>query len=184
MAIPHFLVIPYPVLGHVNPLLQFSHVLAKHGCKVTFLNTESSHKRARASSSESESEGSHIKFVTLPDGLGSEDDRNDPFKVLSSIKATMPDKLPKLIEDVNNALDGENKVSCIVVSINMGWALQVGRKLGIKGAVLFPASATTMASCDCIEMLIDDGIISSENGKSSYISLYMRVQFNLELLII
>ncbi|KAJ1421488.1 UDP-glucuronosyl/UDP-glucosyltransferase [Sesbania bispinosa] len=161
---PHFLVIPYPVLGHINPLLQFSQVLAKHGCKITFLNTEFSHKRASpAGGAELDNlEGSQIiKFVTLPDGLDPEDDRSDQVKVLFSIKSNMPAMLPKLIEDIN-ALDVDNKIACIVVTMNMGWALEVGHKLGIKGAFLWPASATSLASCDCIPQLIDDGIIDSD----------------------
>ncbi|RYR60479.1 hypothetical protein Ahy_A04g017545 [Arachis hypogaea] len=59
----------------------------------------------------------------------------------------MPSMLPKLIEDIN-ALDTNNKITCIVATINMGWALEVGRKLGIKCALLFPASATTMGVFD------------------------------------
>ena len=167
MGVPHFLVIPYPVLGHVNPHMQFSQALAKLGCKITFVNTEFTHKRLKAASSGHEhSMESHINLVSLPDGLDSEDDRNDQTKVAFSIKNTMPEKLHKLIEDIN-AVDGENKISCIMVSVNTGWALEVGQKLGIKGALLFPASATFLGSCECIQRLIDEGIIDSENGKKN-----------------
>ncbi|KAF7822419.1 UDP-glycosyltransferase 83A1-like [Senna tora] len=165
----HFLVIPFPVLGHVNPFMQFSHVVAKHGCKVTFLNTESSQKRANQAASASASASSdqtaaRINFVTLPDGLDPEDERNDPLKFLFSIKTSMPPLLPKLIEEVNELDGGENKISCIVVSMNMGWALEVGQKMGIKGALLFPGSATTLACTDSMHRLIDEGIIDPQNG--------------------
>ncbi|TKY65103.1 UDP-glycosyltransferase 83A1 [Spatholobus suberectus] len=160
MGIPHFLCIPFPVQGHVNPLMQLSLLLAKHGCKVTFVHTEFSHKRANTAGSD-DHEGSQMKLVTLPDGLGPEDDRSDVTKVLLSIKSTMPARLPKLIQDIN-ALDVDNKITCIIVTINMGWALEVGRKLGIKGALLCPASATSLASAVCIPRLIDDGIIDSQ----------------------
>ncbi|KAI9091226.1 hypothetical protein K1719_028290 [Acacia pycnantha] len=164
---PHFLVIPFPVLGHVNPLMQFSQVLAKNGCKVTFLNTEYSQKRMAASSSEQHNNNNEnpINIVTLPDGLSDEDDRSKPIEFVQSVKATMPEKLPKLIEEVNNNNGNEeSKISCIVVSMNMGWALELGHKLGIKGAVMFPGSATSNASIDCVERLIHDGIIDSETG--------------------
>ncbi|KAL2329882.1 hypothetical protein Fmac_017463 [Flemingia macrophylla] len=98
MGIPHFLCIPYPVQGHVNPLVQFSLALAKHGCKVTFLHTEFSLKRDNTAASANNFEGSQMKVVTLPDGLGPEDDRSDMAKVILSIKNTMPARLPKLIE--------------------------------------------------------------------------------------
>ncbi|XP_054778095.1 UDP-glycosyltransferase 83A1-like [Prosopis cineraria] len=168
--IPHFLVIPFPVLGHVNPLMQFSEVLAKHGCKVTFLNTEFSQKRVMAAAASSSHHHQHsknnslIKTVTLPDGLSEDDDRSKPIEFIQSVKSTMPGKLPKLIEDVNNGEGQDSKISCIVVSMNMGGALEVAQKLGIKGAVLFPASATSMASVACVQRLIDDGIIDPETG--------------------
>ncbi|AES77648.1 putative UDP-glucuronosyl/UDP-glucosyltransferase [Medicago truncatula] len=157
--LPHFLVIPFPVQGHVNPLMQFSQVLAKHGCKVTFLHTEFNHKRSKTGVFEQDK----IQVMTLPDGLESEDDRSDIKKVILSIKSTMPSKLPKLIEEVN-ALNVESKINCIVVTFNMGWALEVGHNLGIKGALLFPASATTLACGVCVHKLIEDGIIDSQGN--------------------
>lgn len=159
MGIPHFLAISYPIPGHINPLMQFSHLLSKHGCKITFLNTDYIHKRINKNNLKNE-QTTTINFVTLPDGLEPEDDRSNHKKVISSIKRNMPLMLPKLIEEVND-LDVENKVSCIVVTFNMGWALEVGVKLGIKGALFWTASATSLACCYRIPQLIYDGIIDS-----------------------
>ncbi|XP_020219018.2 UDP-glycosyltransferase 83A1 [Cajanus cajan] len=163
MGVPHFLVIPYPVQGHVNPLMQLCEALAKHGCKITFVHTEFNHKRANSAGAGPDNlkGSSRIKFVTLPDGLDPEDDRSDFNKVISSIKGNMPAMLPKLIADIN-ALDVDNCITCIVGTMNMGWALEVGNKLGIKGALLWTASATSLAACYCIPSLIHDGIIDPD----------------------
>ncbi|KAG5001166.1 UDP-glycosyltransferase 83A1 [Glycine soja] len=140
--------------------MQFSLLLVKHGCKVTFVHTEFSLKRTKTSGADN-LEHSQVKLVTLPDGLEAEDDRSDVTKLLLSIKSNMPALLPKLIEDIN-ALDADNKITCIIVTFNMGWPLEVGHKLGIKGALLCPASATSLASAACIPKLIHDGIIDSQ----------------------
>ncbi|KAK7394418.1 hypothetical protein VNO78_14946 [Psophocarpus tetragonolobus] len=105
--------------------------------------------------------GSQVELVTLSDGLDPEDDRTDVTKLLLSIKSTMPARLSKLIQHIN-ALDVHNKITCIIVTFNMGWALEVGHKLGIKGALLCPASATSLASAACIPKLLGDGIIDSQ----------------------
>ncbi|KOM29947.1 hypothetical protein LR48_Vigan843s000900 [Vigna angularis] len=160
MGIPHFLCLPLPIQGHVNPLMQFSLLLAKHGCKVTFVHTEFSNKRANTAGGDNKEEAL-VKMVTLPDGLDPQDDRSDVAKLLVSMKSTMPALLPKLIQDID-ASDVENKITCIIVTINMGWALEVGNEMGIKGALLCPASATSLASAACIPNLIEDGIIDSQ----------------------
>ncbi|KAK7340619.1 hypothetical protein VNO77_21327 [Canavalia gladiata] len=159
MSYPHFLIMPYPILGHINPLLQFSQILAQHGCKITFLITEFNQERLNNAIDHL---GSHIKFVSLPDGLAPEDDRSDQPKVILSLRRTMPTKLHKLIQDIN-ALNGD-KITCMIVSKNIGWALDVGHKLGIKGALLWPASATSLLSFQSIPRLINDGIIDPETG--------------------
>ncbi|TKY65107.1 UDP-glycosyltransferase 83A1 [Spatholobus suberectus] len=161
MGIPHFLAIPYPILGHMNPLLQFSQVLAKYGCKITFLSSDENYDKLKSASAGHME--SHIKLVSLPDGVDPEDDRKDQAKVISTTINTMRAKLPKLIEDIN-ALDSDNKISCLIVTKNMGWALEVGQQLGIKGALFWPASATSLASFNSIQRLIDEGSIESETG--------------------
>lgn len=169
MGIPHFLAIPYPILGHMNPLLQFALVLAQYGCRITFLSSDENYDKLKSASGGGNGKvimDSHIKLVSLPDGVDPEDDRKDQAKVISTTINTMRAKLPKLIEDVNDAEDSDNKISCIIVTKNMGWALEVGHQLGIKGALFWPASATSLASFNSIQRLIDEGAIDSKNGKN------------------
>lgn len=130
------------------------------------MHTEFSHKRANTAGGGNKEEA-QVELVTLPDGLDPQDDRSDVAKLLFSMKTTMPALLPKLIQDIH-ASDVENKITCIIVTINMGWALEVGHKLGIKGALLCPASATSLASAASIPKLIQDGIIDSL-GKYSFL---------------
>ena len=108
--------------------------------------------------------------MALPDGLGPEDDRSDQKKVVLSIKTNMPSMLPKLIQDVN-ASDVSNKITCIVATLSMTWALKVGHNLGIKGALLWPASATSLALCDFIPRLIHDGVIDSRGKNNNIFSI-------------
>ncbi|KAK7394425.1 hypothetical protein VNO78_14953 [Psophocarpus tetragonolobus] len=142
--------------------MQLSEALAKHGCKITFVHTEFSQKRAnKASGGLDKLKELGINVVTLPDGLEAEDDRSENMKVIESIKTNMPPLLPKLIHDIN-ALDVDNNITCILVTMNMGWAWQVAQTFGIKGALLWTSSASSLAACYCIPSLIHHGIIDSE----------------------
>ncbi|XP_014497018.1 UDP-glycosyltransferase 83A1 [Vigna radiata var. radiata] len=162
MGIPHFLAIPFPIQGHINPLLQFSQLLVTYGCKITFLSSDDNYRKLKAAG-HGKAIHPNIKFVSLPDGVDPQDDRKDQANVISTTIKTMRVKLPMLIQDVN-ALDSHNKISCIIVTKNMGWALEVGHQLGIKGALFWPASATSLTSFNSIQRLIDEGTIDSKTG--------------------
>jgi len=173
MGNPHFLAIPFPILGHMNPLMQFSHVLAKHGCKITFLTSDENYNKMKTTSiigEQGKVKESKINLVSLPDGVSPEDDRKDVAKVILSTKTTMSSMLPKLIEEIN-ALDSDNKISCIIVTKNMGWALEVAHQLGIKGALFWPASATSLVSFNSMRSFVEEGIIDPQSGKNFFTQL-------------
>ncbi|KHN19240.1 UDP-glycosyltransferase 83A1 [Glycine soja] len=162
MSIPTVLVLPYPAQGHVNPLMTLSQKLVEHGCKVIFVNTDFDHKRVVASMGEQQDslDESLLKLVSIPDGLEPDDDQNDAGKLCDAMQNTMPTMLEKLIEDVH--LNGDNKISLSVADFCMGWALDVGSKLGIKGALLWASPAALFGLLYNIPKLIDDGIIDSD----------------------
>ncbi|XP_061366530.1 UDP-glycosyltransferase 83A1-like [Gastrolobium bilobum] len=164
MIVPTVLVLPYPGQGHVNPMMKFSQNLVEHGCKVYFVNTDFNHKRVVSSMVEQQEslDESHslLKLVSIPDGFRPEDDRTDFAKFFDAMLSTMPSMLQKKIEEIH--LNGEDRICCIVADLNMGWALNVGNKLGIKGAIFWPATAAMFAMQCNIPTLIDNGIIDSD----------------------
>ena len=176
MAMAHILVIPFPAQGHVNPLMLLSRKIVKHGFKITFVNTDFNHNRVVGALDSLMD--SNISLVSIPDGLGPEDDRNELGKLCEAMLHTMPEKLEELINYIN-ASNGDDKISCIVADAGgMGWAIEVGIKMGIKRAFFWPATAASLALQVSIPRLIDDGIIKSD-GKiivilfDLCISLYM-----------
>ncbi|KAF5457660.1 hypothetical protein F2P56_021746 [Juglans regia] len=157
------LALPYPAQGHVSPMMAFCRVLEKHGFKITFVNTDFNHKRiVRAGvGKDSLSMGSNnINFVSIPDGLDPEDERNElEFpKLCQSMLLTMPAKLEELVRGINsNAAaasggrgglaggtddDDDDKITCFITEFGMSWALEVADKMGIKGAAYYPMCTT------------------------------------------
>lgn len=86
MNIPTVLALPFPAQGHVNPMMTFSQKLVENGCKVIFVNTDFVHKRVVRSMVEQQDHSlddssSLLKLVSIPDGLGLEDDSNNMSKL-------------------------------------------------------------------------------------------------------
>ena len=82
---PHVLVIPFPALGHVAPLMKLATKIAEHGIDVTFVNTEFMHAKIIASmQGKAENSSSQIMLVSIPDGLDLQaDEREDPHKLMT-----------------------------------------------------------------------------------------------------
>ncbi|RDX57852.1 UDP-glycosyltransferase 83A1, partial [Mucuna pruriens] len=83
--------------------------------------------------------------------------------------------LKKLIEDIH--LNGDDKITSIIVDRIIGWALEVGSKLGIKGVLFWPASEVMFALQYNIPTLIQDAIIDSHDKCMYHISLTNFVWF-------
>ncbi|KAL2504983.1 UDP-glycosyltransferase 83A1 [Abeliophyllum distichum] len=160
MRNPHVLLIPYPAQGHVIPLMELALNLAKHGFKVTFVNTEFNHERVIKALPETDKVQELIQMVSLPDGLESSDDRREIGKLSESIFDVMPGELKALIERINGSKS--EKISCLIADAAMGWALEVVEKMGIKKVAFWPAAAALLALLLKIPSLIDDGIIDSD----------------------
>ncbi|KAL2531116.1 UDP-glycosyltransferase 83A1 [Abeliophyllum distichum] len=160
MRKPHVLLIPYPAQGHVIPLMELALNLAKHGFKVTFVNTEFIHERVINALPGTDNVQELIQMVSLPDGLESSDNRSEIGKLSESILDVMPGELNALIERINGS--ESEKISCLIADATMGWALEVAEKMGIKKVAFWPAAAALLALLFKIPSLIDDGILDSD----------------------
>ncbi|XP_074562212.1 UDP-glycosyltransferase 83A1-like [Curcuma longa] len=158
MGLPHVLALPFPAQGHVIPLMELCYCLVDHGCKVTFVNTEVNHKRVIAALS-AESTVHQVDLVSVPDGVEAEEDRNDLARLTEAILNTMPRCLEDLIEKSNETAD---PMTCMLVDKGMGWALEVGRKKGLRSAAFYPASAQMAATLLSLPELISRGVIDAD----------------------
>ncbi|KAI8032657.1 UDP-glycosyltransferase 83A1 [Camellia lanceoleosa] len=165
MRKPHVLAIPYPAQGHVLPMLELMQCLAKHGFKVTFVNTEFTQEGVINASAGKDSIENHTHLISIPDGLEPWEDRNELGKLTEAIFQIMPGKLEELIEKINGS--DNDKITCIIADQLLGWVLEVAEKMQIKRAAFWPAAAALLALKFSIPALLDDGIIN-DNGKTSY----------------
>ncbi|KAG6509709.1 UDP-glycosyltransferase 83A1-like [Zingiber officinale] len=158
MAVPHVLALPFPAQGHVIPFMELCHCLVDHGFKVTFVNTEFNHKRLLTALSAG-SAVEQIALVTVPDGLGPEEDRNDLARLTEALTKVMPRCLEELIEKSKKT---EDPMTCMLVDWNMGWALEVGCKKGLRSASFWPAAAQVLETLLSIPKLISRGVINAD----------------------
>ncbi|KAK8934004.1 UDP-glycosyltransferase 83A1 [Platanthera zijinensis] len=160
---PHALVFPFPAQSHVISLLELSYCLLDRGFKITFLNTEFNHRRLldtlskeHPASAATAELADGFRLASIPDGLGPAEDRNDIGKVIESMLAVMPGWLEDFM------VNGEEKFTCLVADQCMAWALDVAKKVGVRAASIFPASAAVLALNLSIPKLIADGVVDEE----------------------
>ncbi|GKF55018.1 hypothetical protein Tco_0165358, partial [Tanacetum coccineum] len=119
----HVLVIPSPSQGHVIPLMDAAQRFARKGLKVTFVNTEHTHKRVINACSQKDYLSDMIQMVAIPDGMEPWEDRNDIGQLTETMFRVMPDKLEELISNINKT--GDDKITCIIADYCMGWISKV-----------------------------------------------------------
>ncbi|KAK9054033.1 hypothetical protein SSX86_025109 [Deinandra increscens subsp. villosa] len=96
----HVLLIPYPAQGHVTSLMEAARCFTSNGLKVTFVNTEFTHKRVMSAWSETDGPSGLMQMVPISDGMEPCDDRNDLGKLTKTMFQLMPVKLEELINDI------------------------------------------------------------------------------------
>ncbi|KAD6795971.1 hypothetical protein E3N88_06867 [Mikania micrantha] len=158
MKYAHVLLIPYPAQGHVTPLMDAARCLTRNGLKVTFVNTEFTHKRVMSACSEIDGLSDIMQIVSIPDGIESCDDRSDLGKLTKAVFEHMPTKLEELINDINK--NNEEKIACIIADYGMGWVSRVAQKIGIRLAMFSPTSAAILALTMSIQKLINEEVIN------------------------
>ncbi|KAM0039850.1 putative 7-deoxyloganetin glucosyltransferase [Helianthus debilis subsp. tardiflorus] len=159
------LAIPYPLQGHVMPLMEATRCFTSNGLKVTFVNTEFIHKKLMSACLEIDCPSDLMQLVSIPDGMEPCDDRNDHGKLTKAMFQLMPTKLEELINDINK--NDDEKITCIVADYCMGWVLRVARKMGIRLALFCPSSAAVLAVTMSLQKLMDDQVINGRSGKDA-----------------
>lgn len=103
-----------------------------------------------------------INLVSIPDGLRPGEDRNDLGRLTEGFTKVMPGHLEELIRENNEK--GEGKIKWLIADQNMGWSFAVAKKMGVRIACFWPASAACLTIMLLIPKLIEDGVLD-EKGK-------------------
>ena len=142
---PHVVCIPYPLQGHINPMLKLAKLLHHKGFYVTFVNTEYNHKRLLRSRGPNSLDGlPDFHFETIPDGLPSSDaDVSQDIPSLSvSISKNGILPLCNLISKLNNTSSWDRPpVTSIISDGCMSFTLDAAEKFGIPNVLFWTPSS-------------------------------------------
>ncbi|KAJ1258919.1 hypothetical protein BS78_10G112900 [Paspalum vaginatum] len=166
-AAPHVMVLPFPAQGHVTPLMELSRRLVDRGFQVTFVNTVPIHALVLGALPPPLAGGSAhqdgIRLVSIPDGLADADDRRDLSRFLDCLSRSVPGYVEQLIR--------ETKVKWLVGDVNMGICFEAARRLGVRVAAVFPASAACLGTLFKVPQLIEDGVFDEKGYPKRHDSL-------------
>ncbi|CAK9157850.1 unnamed protein product [Ilex paraguariensis] len=119
----HVLVVPFPVQGHINPMLQFSKRLASKGLRVTLVTITISKSM--------ESQTSSVKIESISDGFDEGEKLEGHAGFIKRMMLLLWQCLPELIEKQKST---GYPVKVLVYDSIMPWALEIAHKLGVCGA--------------------------------------------------
>ncbi|THG01406.1 hypothetical protein TEA_002868 [Camellia sinensis var. sinensis] len=160
---PHAVCIPFPVQGHINPMLKLAKLLHNRGFHITFVNTEFNHKRLLKSRGPDSLNGlPSFRFEAIPDGLP-ESDADATQEIPSLLEATSKHCLAPfkdLIYKLNNtATSNVPQVTCIVSDAIMCFTLAVAEELGIPHVFFWSAGACGFMGMLQYRNLIEKGFL-------------------------
>ena len=126
----HCLLLPYPVQGHLNPMLQFAKRLQHEGTKITLATTKSLFKTVN------EVSGS-ISVKAISDGYDEGANGIAPEIYLLKFQKVGSETLTELVLKLQ---DSGRPVDCIIYDAFLPWCLDVGKDLGVRAGVFFTQS--------------------------------------------
>ncbi|XP_022761458.1 UDP-glycosyltransferase 74E1-like [Durio zibethinus] len=126
------LVLPFPVQGHVNPMLQFSKRLVSKGLEVTLLTFTGNKPLAV--------QDGPVKLEPISDDLEADNLLvESPDAYLERFKAVVTLRLPQIIAKLGMS-KSNHSVSCLIYDSVIPWALDIAKQQGLHGAAFFTQS--------------------------------------------
>ncbi|XP_022722363.1 UDP-glycosyltransferase 74E1-like [Durio zibethinus] len=119
----HVLVLPFPIQGHINPMLQFSKRLALKGLRVTLIATSKSMQTSPSS----------VNFASIEFEEGETTNSVDEY--LELYESLISKRLAKFIE--KNQTCSQHPVNVLLYDSCMPWALNVAKQFGLQAAPFF-----------------------------------------------
>ncbi|KAK6161650.1 hypothetical protein DH2020_005031 [Rehmannia glutinosa] len=163
----HFLIICFPVQGHINPTLQLAKNLARLGANVTFATTICGLRRIQ----------NHLptlkglSYASFSDGHDNDENirpsGGNLMGYMSDLRQIGSENLKKIL---NKSRDEGRPVTCLVYSFLVPWAAVVARDMHVPSAFLAIQCATAFAIYHRF-FNSHDGLLIQESGIESSVSV-------------
>jgi hypothetical protein len=174
---PHAVLTPYPLQGHINPMLKLAKLLHLRGFHITFVNTEYNHKRLLKSRGPKAFDGfTDFSFESIPDGLTQMEgngDIDDVKQDLTSLRESVRKNFIYPFRELLARLHDSAKsglippVTCLVSDSFMSVTIQVAEELALPIILLIPSSACSFLSVLNFRTLNEKGVISLKGNSIS-----------------
>ncbi|XP_042015174.1 7-deoxyloganetic acid glucosyl transferase-like [Salvia splendens] len=144
---PHVLIFPMPVQGHLNPMLKLAHLLCLAEFHVTFIISDSNHRRLlqHTTASAAFSRYPGFQFRSLPDGLPDNHPRrgHGAMELMSSVaNVTVPLFKKMMIQENFLASAARRSITCFVADGLLSFAPDFCEENGIPLICFRPATAS------------------------------------------
>ncbi|KAL5542746.1 hypothetical protein UlMin_010456 [Ulmus minor] len=142
MAKPRFLLLTYPVQGHINPAMQFAKRLIQIGAEVTYLTANSAYRRMTTNCSTNFP--NELSFAPFSDGYDEGFKHGDNVNHYASELARRGSLA--LSELIDSGLNEGRPFTCLVYSMLLPWAALVAEKFHLPSVMLAVQPATVLSS--------------------------------------
>ncbi|KAH6762321.1 UDP-Glycosyltransferase superfamily protein [Perilla frutescens var. hirtella] len=172
-ARPHAIMIPYPYQGHINPFVSLALKLASHGFTITFVNTQSVHRRiSRATNSAdifaaARDSGLDIRYATVSDGFPLRFDRSlnhDQF--VEGLIHVFSAHVDELLESL---ADSDPPVTCLIADTFYVWASDIASKFNLICVSFWTEPALVLSLYYHLDLLKKNGHFGSQGRRKDMI---------------
>ncbi|GLJ25336.1 hypothetical protein SUGI_0485090 [Cryptomeria japonica] len=146
---PHVVVFPFPIQGHINPLMEFAKRLVCRNVHVTFITTQKIREKmiqAQDGVAAHVTSAFHdIRFETISDDLSPDfEETKDIGMKLDLLNKVGVLTFERLIQRLNSQ---GHTVSCIVYDPPLNWVPHIANKLDIPSAFFWTQSCAVYSIC-------------------------------------
>lgn len=164
----HAVCIPFPIQGHINPMMKLACLLHHKGFHITFVHTEANYNRLLESRGPAALEGvPDFKFVSILDGqqpatqngnTGAKVSVHDDIaSVGKSIRKNGLLAVNELMRKLNDATTPP--VTCIFADMAMCFAVDAAEANGVPCVLVQTASACSSSCVLLVSQLLEKGLI-------------------------
>ncbi|KAL3825889.1 hypothetical protein ACJIZ3_021918 [Penstemon smallii] len=164
----HFIIIPPPFQGHINPSIQLSLKLAAKGFIITFVNTHSTHNQITKSRkldgifAGARESGFDIRYATISDGFPLSFDRSlNREQFMEGRLHVFPAHVDEL---VGNLMGSDLPPTCLVVDTFSTWGSTIANKYGLVYISFWTQPALVLTLLYHLDLLKKNGHYGSNEG--------------------